>query len=94
VFKSTFGDFILLKGGVDLRATYWYCGDCVLSLNHAKCVQLNISPEQIELMRQNITGFVPVINLPLLLGLKKVQGVYDPLAHENKHRDSLSVVKE
>jgi hypothetical protein len=95
-------------GGIDFNPDAWELGingadgvDCVSQPNHANCIQLNVSPEKIKLMRDNITGFVPVIidivpviNLPLLLGLREVQDVNELLANENMHRESLSAVKE
>lgn len=50
--------------------------DCLKEPDHEECIQLNFTPAQIQQMRENITGFTPVIiniqpilNLPLFLGI-------------------------
>ncbi|MFT5388310.1 MAG: hypothetical protein ACI9E5_001446, partial [Candidatus Omnitrophota bacterium] len=70
-------------GGIDLDASQMdleieggNAVDCIANPNNANCIQFNFTAEELEKIRTNITGIMPVIiniqpiiNLPFFLGL-------------------------
>ncbi len=76
--------------------------NCVDEPDHANCIQLHFTPEQIKDMRQNITGITPVIidirpmiNLPLFLGFNDSERPADDTETvEKENRDLFARLEE